>query len=161
MYDYTMDYFATHCLDLAKRSKSKIGFGAVLVNQDGLIMGVGWNRRATPEDRQTLPYVDYAIHAEQASIIDALSVGYKSIDGCSIYVLGMVLTGANKGTLTTRSNVEFICTKCPHALMQYNLSVYIPHVDGWRRMTAEEAVISGEKHRGRGTWSAFAKGVSL
>ncbi len=155
MYDYLNDPIGKICLELAVRSKAQVGFGAVLIS-DHTIVGKGWNRRSTEEERYLLTHVDCAIHAEQACILDALFDS--DIRGSSVYVLGKVLQGKNKGQLTTREERVFICHKCPHAFMAYDISVYIPHVSGWQKMTATEAMESGKSFYHKGHWKKFATG---
>src|SRR3990172_7363170 len=112
VFSYHDDPIGCVCLELAQKSRSKIGFGAVLI-KDREIIGQGYNRLSTPWERRRLSHVDYAIHAEQACIIDALN-HRRDVSGSEVYVVGMVLTGRNKGTLTVRSEKGYGCLKCPH-----------------------------------------------
>lgn len=155
MHNYLVDPIGKECLFLAEQCKAEVGFGAVLV-QDGEIIGRGRNRRATKEDRGILSHVDYAIHAEQDCILQAIKSG-RNIRGAAVYVLGKSLIGQHKGKLTTRTRRVFICHKCPHAFIQWNIHVFIPHVDGWKEMTGEEALASGKLFYHKGYWKAFAK----
>jgi len=152
--NYKTDTYGAICLELSTKSKSSLGFGAILVSKRGAILGMGWNRKATKEDRDMMKYVDYAIHSEQAAILDGL-LRHRNIEGSQIYVLGQVMQGVNKGLLTIKEEKVFICTKCPHAFLQYNISVNIPHKDGWLNMTPEEATETGKKFYGQGYWDKF------
>jgi hypothetical protein len=153
--DYHTDIYGSMCLELSTNSKSSLGFGAILVSKNGAIIGKGWNRRSTKEEREIMHYVDYGIHAEQAAIVDAI-LSNLYVLGAQIYVLGQVLTGPNKNLLTIKDEKVFICTKCPHAFIQYNISVNIPHKDGWLNMNPEEATESGKKFYGQHYWYKFA-----
>lgn len=155
MYNYLDDSIAVECLKLAKQCKTGVGFGAVLV-RDGKILGKGRNRWATNKDRKRLSHVDYAIHAEQSAILDAIDNGYEP-NGDQIYVLGIALRGKKKGTLTVRQVPTFICSKCPPSLLRYNLSVNIPYYKGWYNLTAEEAMTTGKETANKGYWVEFAK----
>lgn len=154
MYNYFNDQYAKICLDLARQCKTYMGFGAVLV-KNGIVIGSGRNKLSTIEERSTLSHVDYAIHAEQSAIYNAIQCGH-DINGTTVYVLGLALSGKNKGTLTTRTNIEFICHKCPHTLIKYNVSVCIPHIDGWKKMSPQEAMKTGLYYKGSGHWNKFA-----
>jgi hypothetical protein len=153
MFDYYNDKLGKRCLKLAQNCKSDIGFGAVLV-KNGRVIGEGWNRWATDYDRSKMRYVDYAIHAEQACILNAMDKGFKPSGG-QVYVLGIALKGKNKGKLTTREEKVFICKKCPHTLETFGVTVNIPHVSGWMNMTPDEAMITGKKFFGQGFWNNF------
>ena len=153
MYDYLNDDYGKICLTWAKQCKTDVGFGAILV-KNGKIIGQGRNRHSTIEDRKILPYVDYASHAEQSAIIDALNNGHDVIGG-QIYVLGLCLHGKNKGNLTTRTEHIFICSKCPHSFIKYNISVNIPHVDGWYTINPDESLKIGKKLSNKGYWKDF------
>jgi hypothetical protein len=100
--------------------------------------------------------VDYAIHAEQAAILDAIDNGYNPKNG-TIYVLGFANSGPNKGKLTTRTQKIFVCRKCPHALKLYNINVCIPHIKGWTKLTPEQATQTGDKYSKNGYWKNFVK----
>jgi hypothetical protein len=153
MYNYLSDRYGLACLEQAKGGKSDVCFGAVLVKNDR-ILGRGRNRRATKTDRRNMSYVDYGIHAEQAAILDAIKRGHDPCDG-TIYVLGFANGGPNKGKLTTRDKKIFICRKCPHALLQYNIDVCIPYVLGWERLTPKEAAFTGQQFSKDGYWKKF------
>lgn len=152
-FDYYADDFGKACLAEAVKSKGTIGFGAILV-KNRKIIGRGWNRRPHPMERKLLSHVDYAIHAEQACIADAL---LRNIDilGSAVYVLGTVLTGSQKGKLTTRSRKVFVCKKCPPTLLRFNIPVYVPHISGWARLTPQQAAQTAEKVCGNGYWKKF------
>lgn len=150
--NYSTNKFGAECLKLAQNSKGTIKFGALLV-KNGRILGRGWNRLASKDERAKMRYVDYCIHAEQAAILDAM-LRHRNLEGGSIYVLG---TNKN-GTLTVRTERVFVCRKCPNALRQFGLTVHIPHIRGWVELTAEQAAITGKKLWGIGYWEKFAKG---
>lgn len=154
-FDYLNDRYAVACLEQAENGRSDVCFGSVLVKHDR-ILGRGWNRRATQEDRNRLTHVDYAIHAEQAAILDAIDRGHNPTGG-TIYVLGFARTGPNKGQLTTRTQKIFVCRKCPHTLKRYNVNVCIPHIRGWSMLTPEQAARTGEQYSKDGYWKRFVK----
>jgi|SRR3972149_5909418 len=156
-FDYRDDSMGRTCLELAQKSRSKIGFGAVLV-KNGQIIGRGHNRLATPWERRRLSHVDYAIHAEQACIIDALN-HRRNVSGSEVYVVGMVLTGRNKGTLTVRSEKGYGCLKCPHTLERYDISINIPYVGGWVKLSPQEAHATAKWFRGTGRWYSLVDGT--
>jgi hypothetical protein len=158
IYNYDNDRYAKECLVLAKQCKTDVGFGAVFV-KNNQILGRGRNRWATAEDRAIIPRTDYAIHAEQSAILDAILKGHDVRNG-HVYVLGMCLLGQNKGKLTTRTERIFVCSKCPHVFMQYNISVHIPHVTGWMKLSAKEALEIGTKVANKGYWGNFVSNVS-
>lgn len=153
MYDYLNDEYGKICLAMAKQCRTDVGFGAVLVANNRII-GQGRNRLATDEDRAMLSHVDYAIHAEQDAILDAIRNGWY-INGSNIYVLGICLAGKNKGRLTTRTEHVFICRKCPHAFIRYNTTINIPHVDGWYPISPEKSLEIGIKLSNKGYWKEF------
>lgn len=153
MYDYLNDTYGKICLELAKQCKTDVGFGAVLVKNNEII-GTGRNRLATERDRKMLTHVDYAIHSEQAAIVDALNKGY-DVTGCYVYVLGICLIGKNKGTLTTRTEPIFICSKCPHTFIRYNITVHIPHINGWLAISPNESLRIGKELSNKGYWKKF------
>lgn len=153
--DYRKDRFGRQCLKEAVKSKSTIGFGAVFV-KNGKIRGRGHNRRSTAAERKILSHIDYAVHAEQACIIDAIGRGVK-VEGGEVYVLGIALAGLNKGTLTIRRKRVFVCKKCPHAFRRYGAIVNIPHINGWMKMSSHEAMATGKKLFGKGYWNNFLK----
>ena len=160
MKDYTKDKYGKACLEEAEKCKVKLGFGAILV-KDEKIIGRGRNRLSTLVERKLIPNVDYAIHAEQAAIYDALSKKY-DLEGSEVYVLGKVLRGKEKGKLTTRNGdrrrVPFICMKCPTVLKKYNISVNVPHVNGWTKLSPETAERRARKICGNGYWKKFSGG---
>jgi len=102
-----------------------MGFGAVLVDRHGTIVATDRNRRATPIERALLSHVDYAIHAEQGCIAQALRRGI-ALKGSEIFVLGIVLRGAARGKLSIREERFFTCRKCLHAFLAYSIAVWIP-----------------------------------
>lgn len=99
-------------------------------------------------------FVDYATHAEQAAILNALRQGFDPTGG-TIYVLGFARTGPYAGKLTTRRTKVFICKKCPRAMARFNIKVCIPHIDGWAKLTADEATDTANKYCGKGYWDKF------
>ena len=152
-FDYINDKYGKICLELADQCKTDVGFGAVLV-KDNKILGTGRNRLSTKQDRNLLSHVDYAIHAEQSAIVDALLKEYDIYDS-QIYVLGLCLRGKNKGNLTVRTERIFVCSKCPHSFVKYNISVNIPHVTGWMNISSSEAMEIGKKVANKGYWKDF------
>lgn len=158
MHDYYKDFYGTMCLFMAKQCKTDVGFGAVLV-KNGLVIGIGRNRLATKEDRDLIPYVDYCIHAEQDAIANALRFGF-DVTGGNLYVLGMCLAGKNKGKLTTRTEDIFICNKCPHVFIKYNITVNIPHIEGWHPIEPYKALEIGRRMSHKGYWKDFIANVA-
>lgn len=155
VHDYLKDKIGKECLLLAHNSKAQVGFGAVLMRGRAII-GRGWNHQPKPEERGFLTHVDYAIHAEQACVVDALRKGF-DIDGSKIYVLGLVLSGPEKGKLTVRKQKVFICKKCSASVLEkLNIPVYIPHVTGWVKLSPQEATRTSKKMCGNGFWKKFA-----
>jgi hypothetical protein len=65
------------------------------------------------------------------------------------------LMGKAKGTLTTRTEKIFVCSKCPHTFIKYNVSVNIPHVNGWINISPEESLEIGKKVANKGYWKNF------
>lgn len=157
MYYYDEDTYGIECLIQARQGKSYISFGAVLV-RDNVIIGRGRNRHATSEERALLSHIDYAIHAEQAAIIDAIRKGY-DVTNSEIYVLGVVRSGRNKGKFSIRSIRGFGCRKCPHTFTKYNISVNIPLVNGWCKLSPQEAMETAKSFCGDGKWRRFSKGL--
>lgn len=148
-YNYLGDVWGLICLNLAQNCKSPLKFGAVLV-KDGYILGQGWNRKSTVGDRRMLRHLDYACHAEQAALIQALRrFGKELVRGSTIYVIG-----EHKGELTTRKEKVFVCQSCPHNFIRYGVNVCIPHEKGWMEMTGEEALETGRAMH-RGYWKDF------
>jgi hypothetical protein len=160
---YEQDFFAQTCLTLANNCKSNMAFGAVLVKNGWRIIGVGWNRLSNPEERKLLSHVDYAIHAEQAAIFDALqthTVDY--LDGAELYVFGVSKAKETRGKLNIRTGKPwFGCRKCPHSLIRFNISVNVPHYGGWKKLSPHEAMVTGLKFAGKGNWSKFTKDLNF
>lgn len=151
--DYTKDRYGKLCLELAEQCKTDVGFGAILIKGNKII-GRGRNRRSTLEDRLLLSHVDYAIHAEQDAIANAIRNGY-DVQNTRVYVLGKCLQGKNKGKLTTKTEDVFICSKCPHTFIKYNITVYIPHIEGWHPIKPEDALNIGKQMANKGYWKEF------
>jgi hypothetical protein len=157
MYNYLEDNYGRLCLQMAFRCRTEVGFGAVLVDKTGQIIGIGRNRLATQEDRDLIPRVDYCIHAEQDAIAYALRLGM-DVKDASVYVLGLCLSGKNRGALTVREEDIFICKKCPHVFLKYNIKVFIPHVEGWHSIEPAKALEIGRSLADKGYWKEFANG---
>jgi hypothetical protein len=156
MFDYRQDLIGRACLELAEECKTDVGFGAVLV-KEGRIIGRGRNRRSTAEERSRLSHVDYAIHAEQACILDAMD-NVHDITGSEVYVLGIALKGKNKGALTIRYEPTFVCRKCPHSFVRFNIPVNVPYYTGWYRLSPDEAMEVGTQLANKGFWKEFVNG---
>lgn len=157
MYDYYNDIYGIECLNLAHKCKSDMRFGAIFVKENK-ILGRGWNRLSTVEDRSKihLTHVDYAIHGEQACILDAIQGGYDVSNG-NVYVLGYSNKLQTRGNLSTRESKSFTCKKCAQALIRYAITVFIPHIEqGWIPLTGEEAMESAKGHLGY--WTNFVNG---
>jgi hypothetical protein len=157
LFDYINDDYGRLCLQMASRCRTDVGFGAVLVDKYGALIGIGRNRLANDEDRKLISHVDYAIHAEQDAAAWALRLGMDIRDGI-IYVLGLCLTGRNRGALTVRTEDIFICGKCPHTFMKYNITIMIPHVEGWHPIKPKDAMRIGKELSNKGYWKEFANG---
>ena len=155
--DYRQDARGKACLKLSGNSKAKMRFGAILVKGRKTI-GRGWNRRATDRDRALLSHVDYAIHAEQAAIVDAIENGHDP-QGGKIYVLGEVACGPNCGHLSARRKHFFGCLKCPHAFQRFEIVVHIPTTTGWVGLTGEQALKTARNHRGH--WKRLVSKTSF
>jgi hypothetical protein len=148
-YDYEQDPLGAACLALARQGKAQQCFGALVV-KDGEIVAMGRNRRSVAGENESLGGgVDYAIHAEQAAILDALESGVDLTDA-SVYVLGTVLRGAAKGKLSVRasdSDQQFSCLRCARTLAAYDVPVFIPLPSGWHRLAPEETLESATAFR--------------
>jgi len=166
-YNYREDCYGKICLEYAVQCKTDVGFGAVLV-KDGEIIGYGRNRQATKEERKFLKGVDYAVHAEEACIIDVLrktgcfdknqNERSKVLDGAEIFVLGLALRGPLKGRLTSRRDRVFVCVRCTrNVLIPFNVPVNIPRFSGWAQLTPQEAVVTSKRLCGNGYWKKFTK----
>ena len=141
--DYKKDTYGKECLNLAAMSKSNMKFGAIVV-RDAQIIGKGWNRLATKEDRGIIPHVDYCIHSEQAAILDAI-LRDEPLINAKVYVLGY---GARNGILSTREGKYFTCKRCSKSLVKFDLPVMIPTPTGWVELSPEEATESAKYHKG-------------
>lgn len=139
------DRYAKECLRLASMSKGQMKFGAVLV-KGTKIVGRGYNKRSTAEERKILSHVDYSTHAEQLSLINGLeNIG--DISGCRLYVTGYVKKKGQK-IFSLRHGKYFTCRKCPHSLIRYNIPVYVATEEGWVKLTPQEALKSAKQHKG-------------
>lgn len=152
-YNYATDSIAETCLNLSLQCRTGVGFGAVLV-KDGEIIGKGRNRRSSREDRKLLTHIDYAIHAEQDCIADAIRNGH-DISGSEVYVIGQALSGKNRGRLTIRYEPIFVCRKCPHTFVRFNIPVNIPYYTGWLKLSPDEAMKIGTQLADKGYWKQF------
>jgi deoxycytidylate deaminase len=133
-------------------------FGSVLV-KGGRIIGRGWNHVPTVEERAAaklfgMSHVDYAIHAEQMAILDALMNGH-DITGAKLFIIGYSDVPKTRGNLSVREGRFFTCKKCSVALVKFNVPVYIPHVKGWELLTPQEAANSAKTQEGY--WTRFTK----
>lgn len=133
------------CLELARKPKSSImRFGALII-KDGRIIGEGWNRRVRKGEKPPFP-VGYAYHAEQAALADAINSGYDPSDA-AMYIAGEFADGSTY--LPTER--FFTCVTCANKLVQFRMQVFIPVIDHWEGMTAEEAQASAKELKKRGT----------
>ena len=146
--DYTQEIIGVRCLQLAKQSKSKVGFGAVLLDSNGNILGEGRNRRSRSGEFQVLGGgVDYATHAEQAAVIDALQNGF-GVTGCAIYVLGVRLKGKDGRLVSVRpsdKSVYFSCIRCARMFNKFGVYVCIPLPSGWHRLSPQDALTTAQQ----------------
>jgi hypothetical protein len=152
--NYFTNRYGKMCLEEATKSKADVCFGAILI-KSGVIVGRGWNRRSTPAERKLLSHVDYAIHAEQACIVDALQRG-TDIKGGSVFVIGFANKGLKHGKLTIRRGAVFICKKCPPTFKKFRISVHVPTHKGWARLSPEAASVTADKLCGKGYWQQFS-----
>jgi hypothetical protein len=156
-FDYRSDAIGILCLEKASQSKAKTGFGAVLVDKDTVITSAR-NRRSNPGENDLLQGgVDYAIHAEQAAILEALQSG-QDVAGKDIYVLGQVQRGEDKGRLSVRSNNRdhaFTCLRCARTLAKFDVNVNIPMPSGWKRLSPKEALESATEFKAEGRKREF------
>lgn len=155
--NYLEDHCGLACLREAFRSPQRWGlsFGAVITNRSGNIIGRGRNRRALLLHRKIFPGVGYGVHAEEAAIIGALRKGHKNLENKQLFILGVVLGGANKGKLTTRSEPHFLCVRCARSLVKYGLSVNVPTIAGWVKLSPELALLTAEQNHKPGRWRDF------
>jgi len=148
-YDYVADRLGAVCLELASGSKASTGFGAVLLRGSATI-GSGRNRRSLSGENELLGGgVDYATHAEQSAILDALSRGLDP-RGSDLYVLGVVHRGPKSGHLSVRATDEdaaFSCVRCARTMLKFNINVLIPLPSGWTRLSAQDALDSAMEFR--------------
>jgi hypothetical protein len=148
-YDYTADHLGSVCLELASASRAATGFGAVLL-RDATTLGSGRNRRSLPGENELLGGgVDYATHAEQSAILDALSRGLDP-SGADLYVLGIVNRGPNSGHLSVRAtddDVAFSCVRCAKTMLKFDINVLIPLPSGWFKLSARYALDTATEFR--------------
>lgn len=141
--DYSKDPAGMKCLALARESKAKVGFGAVLVAPKQGVIGKGRNRRSQKGENELLGGgVDYATHAEQAAVIDAMQNGF-DVSGSGLFVIGMVHKGPQKGYLSirpSRNDNYFSCVRCAKMFCKFNILVFIPMATGWHLLSAERAL---------------------
>jgi hypothetical protein len=146
---YHEDPHGQACLALAAQGKARTSFGALLV-RDGKTIAQGRNRRSVPGENERLGGgVDYAIHAEQATILDALDRGL-DVSGAELYVLGQVNAGPDRGKLSVRARERdhaFSCVRCARTLAHYNVSVRIPLPSGWHTLSPAQALAGAERFR--------------
>lgn len=148
----TRDLSLEKCWAIAKQSKSDIKFGA-FIEKNGRISGFGCNRRATPKDRQILPWLDYCIHAEEAALKMALE-RKEDISGAILYVAGFF----KDGRPIVKNYGYFTCQRCvKRVLIPFNLPVKVPTLSGWQELTPEEAQSSSLKFSGKNYWWNLVK----
>jgi len=147
---YSQDPIGARCLELAKLSKAKVGFGAVFLDSNGALLGEGRNRRSRIGENDILGGgVDYAAHAEQAALLDAFE-RRTNVAGGKLYVIGVVLRGPRKGLISVRSSVKdkyFSCVRCAKTLNRFNVSVCIPLPNGWHQLSPANTLRSAQKFK--------------
>ena len=147
---YSQDPIGARCLELAKLSKAKVGFGAVLLNNNDIVVGEGRNRRSRIGENDILGGgVDYAVHAEQAALLDAIEKEANVIGG-KLYVIGVVLRGPQKGLVSVRPSAKdkyFSCVRCAKTLNRFNVSVCIPLPNGWHQLSPANTLRSAQKFK--------------
>lgn len=158
--DYLRDEIGKICLHLARQSKAKAGFGAVLFNANGKVMGRGRNRRSRTGEYELLGGgVDYAVHAEQAAVINALQNGFE-VAGAKLYVIGRVMRGEKKGFLSVRPSAKdkyFSCVRCAKMMEEFSINVFIPMPDGWQKLSPQGALATAQELREKGERLAFTQ----
>lgn len=156
-FDYLADPYGAACLALAEQGKTKQCFGALLV-RDGQVIGQGRNRRSEPGEFDLLGGdIDYATHAEQAAILDALRRG-ESLEGAELFVLGKVLQGPDKGKLSVRATDQdhaFSCVRCARTFSRHGVAVSIPLPSGWHRLEPQECLDGALAFRAQGRKRVF------
>lgn len=121
-------------------------FGALLVDRRGKIIGRGWNRRAQKEERERLPWLDYAIHAEEAAYLDSLNS--KKKPNC-LYVAGF----SNKGVPMVREVPFFACVRCAkNILIPHEIPVRVLTESGWQLVDPRRALETSEEVYRKGFW---------
>lgn len=134
------------CINLAQKSSGKFErYGSLLLNNNN-ILGEGYNRAiAHPRWKKNLDRIirqGYSNHAEIESINDALMKG-KDVKYSDIYVAGY-FTDSNKLFFQD----EFTCLKCSKKMLEYSISnIFIPTLDGWKKIPIESAIIDSEKYK--------------
>lgn len=157
--NYKEDPTFLRCIEQIKDSKAKIGFGAVLLNGKDEEVGWGKNRHSKEGEYQLLDGgVDYAIHAEGASLIVPLK---KRIDisGFKLYVVGIKLSGSEKGYASIRksdNDIYFSCIRCAKMFNRFDICVHIPLPSGWFCLSPQEALRTAQKRKDSGKRLGFA-----
>lgn len=157
-FDYRRNPWGRACLRLAHNSRGSMRFGSVLVKA-GRVIGWGFNHRPGKELRAWgkkfgMPHIDYAIHAEQMAILDALIKGH-DVRGAKLYILGYSDVPGTRGNLSVRDGRFFTCKKCAKSLLKFEVSVWIPYLTGWTLLSPDEAAQSAESQQGY--WTKFTK----
>ncbi len=131
------DEIGRMCIELAAKSQTKQNFGAVLIAHDEVI-GTGRNHRSTPEERAALFGIDYAVHAEEAALLDS---GLATNPDQTLYVIGRINSGKDKGALNIRTtkNLGYTCLRCAKKLVVFDTTVAVPTLEGWRHISPEGA----------------------
>ncbi|MDX1607776.1 MAG: hypothetical protein R3251_01000 [Candidatus Spechtbacterales bacterium] len=158
--NYLEDPVAVKCIDWALKSKAKVGFGAVLLDEEGKILGEGRNRRSIHGENDLLGGgVDYAVHAEQASVLEAIRRGH-ILPGSLLHVIGVIMKGPQKGFWSMRPSEEnnyFSCIRCAKMFVRLGINVAIPLPSGWHVLSAEHALESARELKRSGRKLEFTK----
>ena len=146
-----LDLSLEKCWVFAQKSKAEIRFGA-FIEKNGQVLGFGWNRRST-EDERRFYHVDYCTHAEEAALFMALARG-ANLNGPALYISGFLKNG--KPFLRPRK--YFTCRRCANrVLIPHGLPVKVRTKSGWQELSSAEALRSSLKFLKKGFWIKLAK----
>jgi hypothetical protein len=90
--------------------------------------------------------IDYAVHAEEAALLDA---GLPTEVDQTLYVVGRINSGPEKGALNIRTaqNLGYTCLRCAKKLVTFDTVVAVPTVEGWRHILPQDAAEEARHHR--------------
>ena len=133
------------CINLAQQSKSrKQRYGSIIVDNDGSIIGEGYNRAIAHSSFGTLPRLirqGYANHAEIEALNNALMNGHDDLTGTTLFVAGYL---PETGLLYFKD--DFTCVKCPPLIAAQGISkIQIPTASKWTEKHVDQALLEGKK----------------